>query len=36
MLLGKFLEDVTARDPPVSIKLDPLLSRFSWEKVFQK
>jgi hypothetical protein len=30
-----FFEDVTAVDPPVSIKLGPLLSRFSWKRRFK-
>ena len=37
ILLGDlFSEDVAAEDPPVLIKLDPFLSRFSWKKGVSK
>jgi hypothetical protein len=37
MLLGGLCaEDMTAGSPPVSIKLEPLLSRFVWGKMSRK
>ena len=36
LLGGLSFEDARARAYPVSIKLGPLTSRFSWKKAFQK